>query len=65
MSNPCKTVLVHILCSIGHEARLNIVHRYSYGVRDGEVDTTLVCLVVKPGFNLVNMQTVRIMGFLS
>lgn len=55
MPNPCKTVVVHILSSTGHEARLNIVRRYSYGVRDGEMDTTLVCLVLKPGFNLVNM----------
>ena len=34
-------------------------------VCDGEIDTTLVCSVVKPGFNLVNVRPVRIMGFLS
>jgi hypothetical protein len=66
MPNPCKrTVVVHILCSTGHEARSNIVHRYFYGVRDGEIDPTLVCLVVKLGFNLVSVATVRILGFHS
>jgi len=65
MPNPCKIVVVHILCTPGHEARLNIVHRWFYGVHDGEIDHTLVCLVVKPGFNLVNIATFRIMGFLS
>jgi len=65
MLNACKTVVVHILCGTGHETRLNIVHRYFYGMHDGEIDPTPVCLVVKPGFNLVNITTVRTMGFLS
>ena len=66
MSNLCnKIVVVHILCSTGHEARLNIVHRHFYGVHDGEIGPTLVYLLVKPGFNLVNIAAVRIMGFLS
>jgi hypothetical protein len=65
MPNPCKTVVVHVLCSTGQEARLNIVHRYFYRVHVGEIDTTFVCLVVKRGFNMVTIATVRIMGFLS
>jgi hypothetical protein len=66
MPNPCeRTVVVHILCSTGHEARLNIVQRYFCGVHDGEIDPTLVCLVVKHAFNFVSIATVRILGFLS